>query len=145
MNNNFVIDLGNIKKFTKGTGPIVVVDDDEAQIVLIQHCYTKSQRKNELICIFGGDDFMHFLFKVDRGEIQMPEVVLVDINMPKKNGFDVLSEVRSIEKFKKVPIIIMFTASDLDSDKEKAQDLQANAFLSKPSSVQDYIKFFQEI
>lgn len=145
MNNDFLIDLDNVKNFIKGDGPIVVVDDDEIQILLVQTCYKKSNRKNELICLNSGDRFLNYINSVQSNNSQVPELVLLDINMPKTNGFDVLEKVRSIENFKDIPIIMMLTTSDSEKDRIKSKELKANAYFSKPVNASSYINFFQEI
>lgn len=145
MSDAFDIDLKAMKRFTHGKGPIVIVDDDESQILLVKTCYKMSQRQNELICLLSGDEFLEYTDKVISGDKEMPEVVLLDINMPKKDGFEVLKKIRSIQSFKEIPVIIMFTTSSAERDKKKAIDLKANAFFSKPSRISDYVTFFASI
>ena len=88
---------------------------------------------------------MTLIEEVKRNQKPMPELVLLDINMPRKNGFDVLEIVRNSKELKEVPVIMMFTSSDSEVDKEKARALQANAFMSKPVGVKDYIRFFKSV
>ena len=146
MTNKFiVVDLDHMETFTKGDGPIIVVDDDPAQITIVETCYKKAGRANELICVPGGEDFLTLIEEVKRNQKPMPELVLLDINMPRKNGFDVLEIVRNSKELKEVPVIMMFTSSDSEVDKEKARALQANAFMSKPVGVKDYIRFFKSV
>ncbi len=145
MSGYFVIDVNNMQPFTRGDGPIVVVDDDDALILLVKSCYRKSGRTNKLICITESDAFLSYVQDIREKKNEMPEVVLLDINMPKKSGFDILEEIRQIKDFEKVPVIVMFTASDSEADMEKAKKLLANAFFSKPNRIEDYIKFFQQI
>lgn len=145
MPNNFILDINNMEPLTKGDGPIIVVDDDPSQIAIVKTCYKKSERKNELICILDADDFLTLIEEVKKKQKLMPELVLLDINMPKKNGFDVLKEVRGPKNLKEVPIIMMFTSSDSEVDKKKAKELGANAFMSKPSGAISYIQFFKSV
>lgn len=142
---NFSIDLDNVNKYIKGNGPIVVVDDDDVQLLLVQTCYKKSKRFNELICLTSGEDFLEYISRVNTNSEQTPELVLLDINMPKTDGFEVLEKVRSMESFKDIPIIMMLTTSDSDSDREKSYALKANAYFSKPENAKSYINFFQNI
>lgn len=145
MANDFIISLDNIKPFVKGTGPIIVVDDDQLQIQLVETFYKKSKRENELICLLSGKALLEYCTKVLINETKMPEVILLDINMPQLDGFEVLKEIRGMKDFKQTPIIIMFTCSDSDRDKEMAKSLNANAYYSKPNSGSDYINFFKAI
>lgn len=145
MTDFLIIDINSMPSFCKGMGPIILVDDDESLILLVKQCYKKSKRENELICIQNGDDMMKLIDKVYKGQSEMPEVILLDINMPKKNGFDILKEIRAYPDFKETPIIVMFTSSDSTLDMEKAKELSANAFFSKPSKIEDYVSFFKQL
>ncbi|MFT6633035.1 MAG: CheY-like chemotaxis protein [Bacteriovoracaceae bacterium] len=145
MNLEFLIDLENVKPYVDGKGPIVVVDDDEAQILLIETCYKKSKKENDLVCLRSGSEFLLYLEDVSSGKLRVPELVLLDINMPKISGFEVLEKVRSLNQFENVPIIMMLTTSESEKDKLKAQELKANAYFSKPYDAKSYIEFFKRI
>lgn len=140
---DFVIDLDKMVKFTKGDGPIVAIDDSQDQIFLMRISYKKSGRTNEFVCFNGGEQFLEYLDKVEEDKLPMPEVALLDINMPNKNGFEILEEIRSKEAFKKIPTIVMVTASNSSVDISKAKQLNADAYFPKPSRIEDYIRFFQ--
>jgi len=145
VNEEFVLNINNLKPLVKGDGPIIVVDDDPAQIDLIQIFYEKSSRKNTLICMKTGEEFLNYCQRVLLREVNMPELVLLDINMPKMSGFDVLKKLRAINEFAEIPFILMFSSSDSDRDKEQAKSLKANAYFSKPVKSSDYVKFFDSI
>jgi CheY-like chemotaxis protein len=145
VNLEFLIDLENVKPYVDGKGPIVVVDDDEAQILLIETCYKKSKKENDLVCLRSGSEFLLYLEDVSSGKLRVPELVLLDINMPKISGFEVLEKVRSLNQFENVPIIMMLTTSESEKDKLKAQELKANAYFSKPYDAKSYIEFFKRI
>lgn len=70
-------------------------------------------------------------------EVQLPDLVLLDINLPIKNGIEVLSMIKSQEKTKNIPVI-MLTTSSSKSDREAAEKLNANLFISKPSDMYAY-------
>ena len=142
MANNFVLDLNHMESFTQGDGPIVVVDDDPAQIIIFEECYEESGRKNELICVLGGDEFLTLAEEIRHKRKAMPELVLLDVNMPKKNGFEVLKAIRGAEELREMPVI-MFTSSDSEVDQERSRELRADGFMSKPTSVVDYVRFFK--
>lgn len=111
INRNFMIDLKKLEPMARGNGPIIVVDDNEDQLLIIKICYSKAKRKNQLICFTSGDTFLSYLTEKNKNLSSMPSLVLLDINMPGKNGFQVLEEIRSRDEYRDVPIIIMFTAS----------------------------------
>ncbi len=142
---SFELNFENIQPLRLNSGPIVVVDDDPAELVIIKKSYEKSKRTNPLICLNSGTELHKLLEKVQKNETPMPALVLLDINMPNKNGFDILEEIRRRPEFVNVPIIIMITSSDLKKDKEQALKLKANGFLTKATHLHEYIKFFREI
>lgn len=145
MSELFAITLHSVKSFFEGDGPIVVVDDDESQLKIVKICYRKSKCSRELICILGGEGLLTLAQKIIKSEVKMPEVVLLDINMPRKNGFDILKEIRTLAEFKELPNVVMFTSSESEKDKDEAKRLKANGFVSKPSDVYEYINFFSAI
>ena len=145
MCDDFEIDVEHMKRYVYGDGPIIVVDDDRAQLMLVSTCYKKCNRKNELICLQSGEEFLQLIENTKEDSSSMPELVLLDINMPKLSGFDVLKRIRNLDDFKEVPVIVMFTTSDSEQDKERAKELHANAYLSKPAGISKYIQFFQSV
>lgn len=143
---NFILDSEKItKKFISGGGPILVVDDDEDQQYVVRRCYEKSNKSNELVFLQNAKELIEFMNQVLQNNKPMPELILLDINMPGANGFDALKEIKMIPEFKKIPIIIMFTASEAKQDIELAKTLGANAFWTKPLEIKNYIKFFNDI
>lgn len=135
MNDSFVIDPNAPKPFTQGNGTIVIVDDDPGQLQLLTYIYQKTERSNPLICLQSGNDLINYIEKVRDNIVGMPEVILLDINMPDLSGFDVLKKLRATEEFKKHPPIIMFTSSESMSDIIKAKNLKADAYCTKPVGV----------
>ncbi len=145
MCDDFFINIENLKKFTSGDGDIVLVDDDYSQITLVKACYEKSGRKNELICIDSSEDCIKYFSEVLEKKKPIPELLLLDINMPLKSGFDVLSEIKSKKQFQKNPVIIMFSSSENEADIVKSKKLHADAFFSKPINIAEYISFFKKV
>lgn len=144
MRNDFELTIGNFNPFVQGDGSILVLDDDKAQLTIIQECYDRSNKENELICMYSSEKLIHFLNQVKDGRSKMPEVILLDLNMP-KGGFSILTEIRDMDHFKVRPRIIVFTSSESDQDREKAKKLNADGFFSKPIRIKEYINFFNQL
>lgn len=140
-----MIDLNSIQKVVHGDGPICVVDDDEAQLLIIQKSYEVAGRQNKLLQFKNANLFIEYLEGVAAGTNAMPELVLLDIIMPGVDGFETLKIIRTNETFKKIPKIFMFTSSEREVDISKSLQLGATAFFSKPYKVIDYINFFKNI
>jgi CheY-like chemotaxis protein len=75
----------------------------------------------------------------------MPAVVLLDINMPGLDGFEVLQRIREREAFAQLPVIMMLTNSDNPRDIERAAELGANGFQTKPATMKEYVRFFDSL
>lgn len=118
---------------------ILLVDDSENDRFLMQKAMKKAEFNLELHEASNGDQAIAYLqgngIYGDRTRFPLPAVMLLDLNMPMKNGFDVLAWVRSQPSLKRLSIIVM-TASMRPEDIEKAFDLGANSYLVKPSSIE---------
>jgi CheY-like chemotaxis protein len=114
---------------------ILMVDDSEDNLFLMRHSLQEAKCQNPLQEVNNGEEAIAYLkgegIYFDRLKFPFPVVMLLDLNMPKGNGFDVLAWVRSQPKLKRLSIIIV-TASMRDTDVERAFDLGATGFLVKP-------------
>jgi CheY-like chemotaxis protein len=123
------------KIFTKS---ILFVDDDEDDRVLFQ---------TALSCIDEQIDFTEACDGIAALEIlnnaNPPDAIFLDLNMPKLSGFDLLSAIKKMDRFKKTPIII-FTTSSSFSDKAQAFKLGASDFITKPYTFRDLCKVIEE-
>jgi CheY-like chemotaxis protein len=119
---------------------ILLVDDSENDIFLMRMAFKKAEFNSSLQEVHNGEEAIAYLkgeaIYSDRNKYPLPSVMLLDLNMPMKNGFDVLSWVRTQPGLKHFSIIIM-TASARPEDVERAFDLGANSYLVKPSNLDD--------
>lgn len=125
---------------------ILLVDDSEDDLLLMRIAFQKAGCTSPLQEVHGGEEAMAYLKGEgpygDRTKFPLPAVVLLDINMPMKNGFAVLDWVRAQPSLKPLPIF-MLTASMRTEDVERAFDLGANSFLVKPTSLEELIKMLR--
>lgn len=114
---------------------ILLVEDDEVDIKI----YKRTFEKQELNCIFNvaenGVDALEKLRKLD--PIDLPQVMLVDINMPLMSGLELLAEIKKDEKLKKI-LVYMLTTSSNDADVNKAYLHGAAGYLQKPFGSDDF-------
>jgi CheY-like chemotaxis protein len=119
---------------------ILLVDDSESDLFLMRIAFKKAQFNNPLKEARSGDEAISYLEgegeHADRIKYPFPFVVLLDLNMPGKSGFEVLNWIRAHSRFKALPVIIL-TASMRDEDAQLAFNLGANAFLIKPGAIED--------
>jgi CheY-like chemotaxis protein len=117
---------------------ILLVDDSENDLFILRAAFKMAKSNFPLQEVHNGEEAVAYLKGLgpyaDRDKFPLPTLMLLDLNMPKKNGFDVLAWVRIQPGLKRLAIIIM-TASIRNQDVERAFDLGATAFLLKPSSL----------
>ncbi|PYI85167.1 MAG: two-component system response regulator [Verrucomicrobia bacterium] len=120
--------------------PILLVDDSETDLDLIVSAFQKAQFKNPLQMVRNGEEAIAYLKGdapySDRNKFPLPGAMLLDLKMPKKNGFDVLSWWRTQSGLRRIPVIILTASMDL-GDIERAFELGAHAFLVKPCDLNE--------
>jgi CheY-like chemotaxis protein len=118
----------------------LLVDDSENDLLLMRAAFKKARCNSPLQEVHNGEEAIAYLkgegAYSDRTQFPLPTVMLLDLNMPKKNGFDVLAWVRAQPVLKRLAIIIL-TASTRSEDVERAFDLGATSFLVKPSNLEE--------
>jgi len=127
------------------SGPIVMVDDNATDTIIATRCFKITGLSNAFISFQSPSLFFDYIDAVSRMEKTMPSVLLLDINMPEMNGFQVLEHLRSLDPFKQVPPVIMFSNSCDYADWDLARSLGANGFQTKLANASDYQKFYQNL
>jgi len=121
---------------------ILLVDDNVDDLMLLRMAFQKAEFKNQLQIVRNGEEAIQYLkgegSYSDRDQCPLPAVMLLDLNMPMKDGFDVLSWVRAQPALKRLSIIIL-TSSMRIEDVERAFDLGASSYLVKPSRIEALI------
>jgi chemotaxis family two-component system response regulator Rcp1 len=124
---------------------ILLVEDNPGDIRLTQEAFKESSLDIQMDVVTDGEMALDFLFKKGRyADAIKPDVVLLDLNLPKKNGIEVLKEVKADETLKRIPVIVL-TTSDADHDISKAYGLHANCYILKPVDFDDFAKVIQLI
>ena len=122
-----------------------MVDDSESDAYLARKCYEKSSLTNEFVWLQDGEELIELLDGVKAGHSPMPALVLLDINMPHINGFELLAKIRSVPEFEVIPIITMLTNSNDPADIQKSKDLGADGYYTKPSEISDFVNFYNSL
>jgi CheY-like chemotaxis protein len=114
---------------------ILHVEDDPNDALLFQHACRKADVGFELHAVSDGDEAVAYLRGTDgfsdRAKHPLPELILLDLKMPRLSGFDLLAWLRREALFKKTPVIVL-TSSNHETDIKHAYDLGANSYLVKP-------------
>jgi len=125
---------------------ILLVDDCENDLILMRIAFRKAGFNNRLNEVHNGEQAICYMKGEgqyeDREKFPMPSWMILDLNMPRKNGFEVLTWMRAQTEFKHFPIIVL-TASTRPQDVQQAFDLGATSFLVKPSDLADLTAMIQ--
>ncbi len=129
-----------------GSGPILLVDDDRLDTEIVERFFQRSSLASdyELKTFESGPVFLGYMNRVLVDEAAFPSIVMIDINMPEMNGFEVLEELRSNREFVTLPAVVFVSNSDLASDIERARRLNA-AFQEKFSDIEEGVAFFDRL
>lgn len=115
---------------------ILLVEDSPADIALTEEALKESGLKNTLTIVTDGEQAIEYLSK--RGkykDAESPDLILLDLNMPKKNGHDVLEVIKDNPKLEEIPVVVL-TVSEAEEDIARALGLKMNYYLNKPVNVQ---------
>jgi two-component system response regulator len=124
---------------------ILLVEDNPDDVALTLRALKKNQILNKVIVARDGSEALDFLFGTeDSPPIEMPEVILLDINMPRMSGLEVLKRIRADERTRLLPVVVL-TTSDEDRDRINSYSLGANSYISKPVEFEDFNKVVKQL
>jgi two-component system, response regulator len=130
------------------TGNILLVEDNAEDVELTLRAFRRSKVLNELTVVRDGEQALEYLFCTGsfagRDADQMPEVILLDLKLPKVGGLEVLRRVRSDPRTKRIPVVIL-TSSIEDNDICSSYDLGANSFVRKPVDFTQFLDAAQQL
>lgn len=120
---------------------ILLIEDNIGDITLTKKTLSKSKIMNNLTVIQDGDEAIEYLSKKGKySEATTPDVILLDLNLPKKSGQEILNEIKSNELTRHIPVVVL-TTSKKEEDILRSYNLHANCFVSKPIDLNQ----FQEV
>jgi len=117
---------------------ILLVEDDPADVQLVQEGLREAAVSNNLNVVHDGVEALAYL----RGEGQytaavLPDLILLDLKMPKKGGLEVLAEIKADSILRRIPVVVL-TTSDAPDDILRAYDLQASLYVTKPENLDEF-------
>lgn len=125
---------------------IVMADDDEDDILLTQKALRQGKLLNELYCVRDGEELLDYLLHrgeyTDVSKAPRPGVILLDLNMPRKDGREALKEIKANPDLKDIPIVV-FTTSKAEEDIYRSYKLGVNSFITKPVTFERLIEVMQ--
>jgi CheY-like chemotaxis protein len=123
---------------------ILLVEDNQADVVLTKRALKSGKVLHHLHVATDGEAALAFLHDVEYGKAPRPDLVLLDLNLPKVNGRDVLAKIKSNEALASIPVVVL-TTSKADEDIMRAYELHANSFITKPVDWPQFMNVIQHI
>ncbi len=123
--------------------PILLVEDNPVDIDLTLRAFAKNNLKNKIEVARDGEEAIAWIEKWDNGE-PVPIVILLDLNLPRYNGLEVLKELKSHPIYSTIPVIILTTSSE-SKDISAAYKLGANSYIVKPVELNKFIEVAAQI
>ena len=124
---------------------ILLVEDNPGDVKLTRKALDRGKVLNNLHVVGDGVEALDFLHqRGDYGDAVRPDLVLLDLNLPRKSGREVLEDVKSNEELKRIPVVIL-TSSEAEEDIVESYDLNANAYLTKPVDFQGFLDVVERI
>lgn len=127
---------------------ILMADDDEDDCLLAQEALEESRLVNLLHWVRDGEELMDYLHQRGKyaapNNLPRPGLILLDLNMPKKDGREALKEIKADPILRLIPVIVL-TTSQADEDIYRSYDLGANSFITKPVTFTSLVKVMQTL
>jgi len=132
-------------KFLDKPVEILLVEDNEGDVGLIEEVFEEAKIRNNLHVAEDGEEAMLYLHGEGKfSGSPRPDIILLDLNLPKKDGREVLREIKEDNNFRNIPVVIL-TTSNAEKDILRAYDLHANAYINKPLDFDQFIKVVESI
>ena len=124
---------------------ILLVEDNPGDVRLTQEVLNDGKVRNNMSVVKDGMDAVSFLKQTgEYADAPRPDIVLLDLNLPKKDGREVLAEIKADSDLKNIPVVVL-TTSGAEQDIVKAYDLHANCYITKPVDLDQFIRVIRSI
>ncbi|WP_018500417.1 response regulator [Parafrankia discariae] len=124
---------------------VLLVEDDPGDVLMTREAFEDHKLKNNLNVVSDGVEALAYL----RGEepytnAPRPDLILLDLNLPRRDGRQVLAEVKADERLRRIPIVVL-TTSEAEEDVLRSYDLHANAYITKPVDFERFVAVVRQI
>ncbi|MCW3040663.1 MAG: response regulator [Solirubrobacterales bacterium] len=120
---------------------VLLVEDDPGDVLLIREAFEDHKLNNTLLVAGDGVEALELLRDPD---VERPDLVLLDLNLPRKDGREVLREIKADDALRSIPVVVL-TTSDAEEDILRSYDLHANAYVTKPVDFERFIDVVRQI
>ena len=137
--------MGDMENILSKRIEILLVEDNPGDVRLTKEALVESKIYNTLNVVMDGAEAMEYLKAAGKFQDRvLPDLILLDLNLPKKDGREVLSEIKQDDQLKRIPVVIL-TTSQAEADILKSYDLHANCYINKPVDLDQFITVVKAI
>lgn len=123
----------------------LLIEDDENHAELVRRNLDRDRIQNTLDRVGDGEQALAFLRKEPPYEdAERPDVILLDLKLPKKNGLEVLKDIKADESLQSIPVVVV-TTSEAENDRQRAYELQANSYVMKPIDFEQFRRMVRDL
>jgi CheY-like chemotaxis protein len=124
---------------------ILLVEDNPGDVRLMQETFKEGKLLNRLYVVENGVEAIAFLKREgEYTDAPRPEIILLDLSLPRKSGLEVLAEIKADRDLRRIPVVVL-TTSKAEEDVIKSYDLNANSYVTKPVDLYQFIKILKSI
>lgn len=124
---------------------ILLVEDNPGDVRLTQEALKEAKVSNRMNVVVDGEEALQYVRRQGRfNDAVRPDLILLDLNLPKKDGREVLTEIKSDPQLRSIPIVVL-TTSNAELDIMRAYDLHANCYITKPVDLDQFLHVVREI
>ena len=118
---------------------VVLVEDNPGDVRLVREAFYECGLHYNLTVLADGERAMQLIDRLESETMACPNLMLLDIGLPKNGGFEILQRIRASPRFPQLPVVIL-TSSDAQRDRERAAQLGVTKYIRKPGSLDDFIR-----
>jgi CheY-like chemotaxis protein len=124
---------------------VLLVEDDPGDVLMTREAFEEHKVRNRLNVVSDGVEALAYLRQEEPyTEAVRPDLILLDLNLPRRDGRQVLQEIKSDESLRQIPVVVL-TTSQLDEDIVRSYQLHANAYVTKPVDFDRFISVVKQI
>ena len=124
---------------------ILLVEDDPGDVLITREAFAENKVRNHLSVVSDGEAALSFLRrKGEYADALRPDLILLDLNLPRKAGHEVLAEIKTDPELHRIPVVVL-TTSDAEEDVLRSYDLHANAYVTKPVDFDRFLHVVRQI
>jgi CheY-like chemotaxis protein len=124
---------------------ILLVEDDPGDTLITREALEQSKVANNLSCVVDGEEALAYLRREGgHAEATRPDLILLDLNLPRRDGREVLAEIKADPDLRRIPVVVL-TTSQAEEDILRSYDLHANAYVSKPVDFDRFVEVVRQV